>query len=301
MKEAVSFYNNLSSEFKDIPERKRVIMTYAMEAVDRHYSIGGIMDSIIKGLEAKGKDINALKPGDLASVDEFHTRGKISTIELAGLFKFKPGMKVLDVGCGLGGSARYLAEEYSCNVTGTDLSREYIDTANRLAELVGLSEHVVFKQGNALELPFDSKSFDVVWTEHVQMNLGDKNKFYSEIHRVLNPGGSLIFHDVFQGKVGNPHYPLPWAEEDSISSIITQEDAKAVIENEGFKIIQWIDKSKDSAASFRTAADKIRKSGPPPLGLHLLMGPTAGSKVINMARNLEENRISIVQGVAVKE
>ena len=272
-----------------------------IEDIDKHYTMGQIMDSIIQGLKAKGKDINNLKPEDLTPVDEFHTRGRISTMELASLFEFQPGLKVLDVGCGLGGSARYIARTYSCYVVGTDLIQEYMDAATHLAKLVGMSEHVSFKQGNALDLPFDSGSFDLVWTEHVQMNLKDKNKFYNETARVLNANGSLLFHDVFQGmSMKKPYYPVPWDEDGSISSLVTQEQAKEIMAEAGFQIKKWIDKTRDSAASFKTAAGKVQKSGLPPLGLHILMGDSAKDKIINMSKNLEQQRLSIVQGLAQK-
>jgi len=280
---------------------KETKMKDKIEDIDKHYSIGRIMDSIIQGLKAKGKDINNLKPEDLTPVDEFHTRGRISTVELAGLFEFQPGIKVLDVGCGLGGSARYIARTYSCHIIGMDLIQEYMDVAAQLAELVGMSEQVSFKQGNALDLPFDSGSFDLVWTEHVQMNLKDKNKFYEEIARVLNDKGSLLFHDVFKGLGnGKPVYPVPWDEDGSISSLVSQEQAKEIMANAGFQVKKWIDKTQDSAASFKMAAGKVQKSGPPPLGLHILMGDTAKDKVINMSKNFKEERLSIVQGLAEK-
>ena len=122
-------------------------------------------------------------------------------------------MKVLDSGCGLGGSARYLALEHGCEVTGVDLTQEYVEAATALAGRVGLADQVTFRQGSALDLPFADNNFDAVWTEHVQMNIEDKHAFYRESLRVLKPGGVLMFHDIFRGDAGDPHYPVPWAEE----------------------------------------------------------------------------------------
>jgi MPBQ/MSBQ methyltransferase len=81
------------------------------KAINEHYGISGILNSILNGLESSGKDLQLLEPSDLAPIDEFHTRGKESTIEIANLAQLKPHHNVLDVGCGLGGSARYLANE----------------------------------------------------------------------------------------------------------------------------------------------------------------------------------------------
>jgi ubiquinone/menaquinone biosynthesis C-methylase UbiE len=268
--------------------------------IDKHYGISGILSSILDGLESSGKNLHELKQNDLAPVDEFHTRGKESTVELVQLAQIQPHHKVLDVGCGLGGSARHIADEYGCSVIGIDLTDEYIDVANKLTELVKLSDKVSFKQGSALELPFPSNSFDIVWTEHAQMNIAGKERFYCEMSRVLKPKGRLVFHDVFFGTAKDPHYPTPWAEYDSLSSLCTQEEARDAIEKSNLEIIEWRDKSDLSLEFFKEIIKKIEKSGPPPLGFHLLMGKTAKTKLLNLARNLEENKTSVVLGTALK-
>ena len=270
------------------------------EAINRYYGISGIFDSILNALESSGKDIRALKPEDLSPVDEFHTRGKESTIEIANLAHLQPHHSVLDVGCGLGGSARYIANEYGCSVVWIDLTDEYIDVASKLTEFVNLTDKVSFKQGSAVELPFPSENFDIVWTEHTQMNIADKEKFYGEMSRVLKPKGRLVFHDVFFGTAGSPYYPTPWAEHDSLSSLCTQEDAKSAIQQSNFVIKEWNDKSEQSLEFFKEAIKKTEKSGPPLLGFQLLMGKTAKTKLLNIARNLEENRTSVVLGTALK-
>jgi len=269
------------------------------EAISKHYGVNGILDSILKGLKYSGKNLQALELNDLSSIDEFHTRGKESTIEIANLAQLQSQHNVLDVGCGLGGSARYIATEFGCSVIGVDLTDEYIDVANKITEFVNLSDKVSFRQANALELPFPSENFDVVWTEHTQMNIADKEKFYSELSRVLKPKGRLVFHDIF-GTNNNPHYPTPWAEHSSMSSLCTQDEARKAIEKSNLVIDEWIDRRKLSMEFFKEMVKKVESSGSPPLGFHLLMGKTAKEKLLNQARNLEENRVTIVQGTAIK-
>ncbi|WP_241148069.1 class I SAM-dependent methyltransferase [Lacinutrix jangbogonensis] len=121
------------------------------------------------------------------------------------------GLNVLDVGCGLGGPCRMLADEYNCKTTGIDLSTEYIRTANKLSKLVNLKTKTRCIPGDAAALPFDGNSFDVVWTRHVQMNIPDKEKFYSEINRVLKTGGYFLFYDILRKENGVINYPMPWA------------------------------------------------------------------------------------------
>ncbi len=270
------------------------------EHVEQHYGRGRILDSIIAALRETGKDLARLRPEDLGPVDEFHVRGREATVELARRAALKPGSHVLDVGCGLGGSARYLAAEHQCQVTGIDLTEEYVDVANALAAMVGLSDKVACRQASALELPFDDGTFDVVWTEHVQMNIADKHGFYREIGRVTRPQGTLLFHDIFEGKGGPLHYPVPWAEESSISFLAALEEVRESLENLGFVIHDWVDKSEHSLQWLGTAIEKLRMSGSPPLGTHLLMGDTARVKLENAIRNLREGRFVVYQARAEK-
>lgn len=269
--------------------------------VEQHYGRGRILASIIAALRKAGKDPARLEPEDLAPVDEFHVRGREATVELARRAALKPGSDVLDVGCGLGGSARYLAAEHQCRVTGIDLTQEYVDVANALAGMVGLSDKVAFRQASALDMPFDDGSFDVVWTEHVQMNIADKHAFYREIGRVTRPKGMLLFHDIFEGNGGPLHYPVPWAEESSISFLAAPEEVRATLEDLGFVIRDWVDKSEPSLQWLVTAVEKAKVSGPPPIGTHLLMGDTARNKLENAIRNLREGRFVVYQARAEKQ
>ncbi|TDJ72994.1 MAG: methyltransferase domain-containing protein [Proteobacteria bacterium] len=275
-------------------------MADVKRSVESHYGVDGILESILKALQAMGKNIEQLTPEDLAPVDEFHIRGREATVELASRAKLVPGSRVLDVGCGLGGSVRYLATEHNCQATGIDLTAEYIEVATALAERVGLSNAVEFRQASALALPFDAGSFDVVWTEHVQMNISDKSGFYGEIARVLKPGGRLVFHDIFAGDGGEPHFPVPWAEESAISFLEKLTSLRAILDKVGLKTLDWEDKSQHSLEWFKAVVEKTKESGPSPLGLHLLMRETAGTKFENVIRNLQENRIVVVQAMVDK-
>jgi MPBQ/MSBQ methyltransferase len=270
-------------------------------AVESHYGRGRILDSILGALRGMGKDTAKLAPVDLAPVDEFHIRGREATIELANRAALRPGLRMLDVGCGLGGSARYLAAEHRCRVVGVDLTREYIEAANDLAARVGLGGEVEFRQASALELPFGDGEFDVVWTEHVQMNIADKRAFYAELARVLKRGGKLVFHDIFAGSGGAVHFPVPWAETQDISFLVAPQEACAIVEELGLRFAERADRTPQAIAWFEAAVERIRQSGPPPLGIHLLMGPTARQKLGNMLRNLQEGRVAVWQAVAEKQ
>lgn len=247
-------------------------------------------------MDLAGKDSESIGVDDLAPIDEFHTRGRDATLELVELAQLDGSERFLDVGAGLGGSARHIAHEHGCQVTGIDLTEEYVHVARTLTAMVGLDKGVHFQQASALELPFKDGSFDVVWTEHVQMNIADKQRFYAEIARVLRPGGCLVFHDVFQGLGAAPFYPVPWAEEASISHLATKEEALAAMQSAGLTGEVWHGKRDESLAFFKEVAARIEQAGPPPIGIHLLMGDNAKEKLRNYVRNLTEGRTAVAMG-----
>lgn len=271
------------------------------QKVNTHYGLGDLIARIDEGLVKAGKDLKALSVDDLAPVDEFHTRGRESTDELAALAIPGTEDRVLDVGCGLGGTARHLARVYGCKVEGIDLTAEYVATGQELTRRVGLEDKVHLQQASALELPFDDGTFDIVWTEHVQMNIPEKERFYSEISRVLKKGGRLLFHDIFRGTGESPVYPAPWAEDESLSHLATEAQAKSAIASAGLQVNEWRGKVEESIEFFSGVFQKIEADGAPPIGIHLLMGDNAGIKLRNYVTNMTENRLSVVMGVAVKQ
>ena len=275
-------------------------MSAGQQAVTAHYGVGDLGERILAALRAAGKDVEHLTPGDLAPLDAFHIRGRDATRELAALAHLGASQEVLDVGCGVGGSARFLAAEHGCRVTGVDLTEEYCRVATMLSDRCGLAALTSFRAASALELPFADGRFDVAWTEHVQMNIADKARFYGEIRRVLKAGGKLLFHDVFRGPGGSPHFPVPWAGDASISHLDAPGDIGRLLESIGLRREHWEDVSAKSLAWFRALLERFAARGRPPLGLHLLMGADAPQKFDNLVRNLAEARIVVVQAVCEK-
>jgi SAM-dependent methyltransferase len=266
-----------------------------MTTVEDHYSSGDLGERILAALVTAGVDLDALTIDDLAPADAFHIRGRKATEELASAIHLQPGQLVLDAGCGIGGTSRYLAANFGCDVVGVDLTPEYCEVAQMLSQRVGLDDRTSFRQGSVLELPFEDDHFDVVWTEHVQMNIADKAGFYGELYRVLAPGGLLAFHDVFAGPDGDLHFPVPWASHPSISHLIPIEDLRGVLGAAGFSQFSWEDKTGASTEFFEELV-----SGPPPaVGLQLLI-QDAHIKIPNILKNLQEGRVCVVQALMKK-
>ena len=272
-------------------------MTDSFDKVAAHYGEAGIGERILAALQDEGIDIDALTPKILAPIDQFHTRGILATREHASLAAPTEDMHVLDVGCGIGGPARYLASTYGCRVTGVDLTEEFVAVAKMLTERCRLDHFVDFRQANGLDLPFDDASFDMVWCQNVTMNIEDKAGFYREIARVLKPGGRFTSTEMATGAAGPPHFPLPWARVPEISFLVPQEEMRSAIEAAGFRIIEWRDTSADVIAAAQSQTEKARHGK---LGIGLIAGADTPERVANSGRSLAEGRLANVMMLAEK-
>lgn len=268
--------------------------------VQSHYSVTDLGQLILDTLAQAGRDPRHLTPEDLAPIDEFHIRGRAATLDLARAAQINRAMTVLDVGSGLGGPARTLASEYGCQVRGVDLTEEYCRAARMLTDLLGLSHLLQFQQGDALNLPFQADSFDAVWTEHVAMNIADKGRLYSEMFRVLKPGGTLAIYDVLRGPTAPVHFPVPWARTSETSFLASPEELRTELAEAGFQINVWDDTTDAGKVWFVALAERIQRVGLPPLSFALLMGEDFSAMAQNQRRNLEEGRIVLAQVVATK-
>ncbi len=268
------------------------------QTIQAHYAQPDLGSRILSALVKAGKDIDRLTPGDLIPIDAFHIRGRTATLELARAAGIDATMRVLDVGSGVGGTSRCLAQTFGCHVTGIDLTDEYCRTAALLSQRVGLQALVDYRQGDATKLPFADASFDVVWTEHVAMNIPDKSALYREMHRVLKPGGTLALYDILAGPSGPVIFPVPWARTPESSFLVTPEELRTLLEQSGFQVTSWTDTTDAARSWFVAMAEKISKDGLPPLGFHILLGPDFQAMAQNQRRNLEEQRIVLAQVVA---
>ncbi len=274
-------------------------MTRSMEdEIVRHYTHGTLEQAIRAGLAAAGCGPETVRPEDLAPVDEFHMGGHGATVALAEQMGLAPGMALLDLGCGIGGPARHFARTYGCAVVGIDLTPEYVSVAEMLNRLVGSAEGVAFRVGSATDLPFEAGAFDAVSLLHVGMNIADKAALCAEAARVLKPGGVMAIYDAMRTGDGEPDFPVPWATTADMSFLAEPAAYRHALEAAGFEVTAERDRRGAALEFFDRLRARLADGGPPPLGLHLLMGAEAKRKLANMIAALERGVVAPVEMIA---
>ena len=267
-------------------------------AVAQHYGDAGLLARILGGLEASGADLNRLRPEDLAPVDEFHIGGREATERAVAKMSLRADGHVLDIGCGIGGTARYIAGQIGCRVSGIDLTPEYIDVAKTLTDRTGLADKVTFETANALAMPFDDGTFDAAITFHVAMNIRERAALYGEIARVMKPDATFCAYDVMKKNDEDLAFPVPWAQSAETSHLTTPDEMRALLEGAGFTVNDVEDRTDFARELFKQSIAAAAADGSPPLGIHIIMGANAPEKIKNVLVNIEAGRIGPVQMIA---
>lgn len=238
--------------------------------IEQHYSLGSIERRIVAALEASGKDLRKVRTSDLSAVDQVHTGGREASAAIAVQLKLDSEKHVLDVGCGIGGDARFIAEKYGCCVTGIDVTEEYVQTAEALSGLVGLGDSTLFRHASALDVPFEPETFDAAYMMHVGMNIADKDTLFAEIRRVLKSGGMFAVFDVMLTGQGELRFPLPCASTPELAFFATAAEYRRALETAGFTVICERDHRERACSFFRSTANAAPAPASP-LGVHLLL------------------------------
>ena len=273
-------------------------MTAPNDLIISHYENGGLYQRITDALERAGKNLDALTTNDLKAADEFHIGGIQATDDLLKQLNIGPETKVLDIGSGIGGSARHISSRYGAKLTGIDLTPEFVETASRLTDLCKLD--INFHVGSALDIPLDDGSFDLATLIHVGMNLPDKATLFTETARVLCPDGIFAVYDVMSIAEEHPNFPVPWASTEAGSFLEPPENYLAAAERAGFILLAERARVEFALEFFEKLKVDIENNGPSQVGLNLVMGPDAPMKIKNMFDAIKNGWIAPVEMVFKK-
>jgi len=259
-----------------------------MTSVEAHYASEAIAARLLSILRAAAGPEVAITPKTLAPLDQFHGRGLDATVEMAALLAPEAGEHLVDIGCGIGGPARWIASTYNCKVTGVDLTPQFCEAARTLTAACGLAGQVEILQGSATALPLPDAAFDCGYSQNVVMNVADKAAFYREAFRVLRPAASFAVTSIAAGPGGAPHFPVPWASAPQFSFLSTPEETQAEVVAAGFELVAF--RHVPPAANQAEQRRKLERDGMPALSIGALMGDRFRECQINSMRSVEERR-----------
>src|SRR6516164_2451432 len=278
-------YINRQGGYNFVESTRQSAMAERTADVQAHWTRPGVLARIDAALAELGQDPQKLNPEILATVEHLHSGGLATTREQAKRIALTKDSRVLDVGCGIGGPARYLAHTYGCQVDGIDLTPELIETGRVLTKRCKLADHVALRVGNALELPYSEQTFDVVWCQNVTMNIADKAGLFAGVYRVLKPGGLLTSTEYSVGLGGDIIFPVPWAYDASINFLDPADVMRTRYQTAGFRILEWVNYSNTVIEHYERML-----SAPPKLTSRLIFGDDAPERQRNSQRNLIERR-----------
>jgi len=269
-------------------------------AVERHYGSAGIAERVLAAFRAANGPDAPVTPEGLAPFDHFHGRGVAATQELAAQLALQPGERILDIGSGIGGPARWFAAKFAVQVTGVDLTPEFCAAAEALNAATGLADRVAIRQGSALALPVPDGAFDAAYSQNVIMNIADKRQFYREAFRALRPGGRLALSNLCAGPAGEPYFPVPWATTRDTSFLATPESMRADLIAAGFEIADFRDITAATREAQRRTRARLEKGDMPKIAVDIIMGERAAEMQLNSIRTIEDGRGIAIEALVKK-
>jgi len=274
-------------------------MTDYEDAVNAIYSDGSLATRILRALERAGVDVDNLSVDALTPLEELHIAGRKHTLRMAELAGLTTGMCVIDIGCGIGGPARALAHHFGCKVSGVDLTKEFCAVGKMLTERTGLEEMVEIRHADAVDLPFEDDTFDVAWLQHTITNVPDKARLFHEIARVLRDPGKVALYEIVSGTEPVVHFPVPWTRDEGLSFLVEEAELLGHLDSAGFTRETWEDLTGESIEFLTRVLSKPERKESPGLSPGVILGPEYRLMMTNVLKNLEEDRMRVVQGVFV--
>jgi SAM-dependent methyltransferase len=267
------------------------------DQVNSVYSDGGLAPRSLRALKDEGIDIDNLTLDALAPIEELHLEGRRHTLRMAETAGLAAGMHVIDIGCGIGGPARALAHHFGCKVSGIDLTEEFCSVGRMLTERTGLEQVVEIHQADAVDLPFEDAVFDLAWMQHTMTNVPDKARLFSEIARVLRPGGKVAMYEILSGANPVVHFPVPWTRDSSLSFLVGEKEFLRHLDSAGFVRDMWEDVTQRSIGFLGRVFGKTRPRKPRGLNPGIILGPQYRLMMINVLKNLKEDRMRVIEAV----
>ncbi len=271
---------------------------FVPDAVLGNYERPNLLAAICDALAASGLTPQTVTSDDLAAIDQFHIGGRAATKGLIDQLRLGRDDYVIDLGSGLGGTARLVASEFGCRVVGVDLTEDYVAAGTEICRWQGLDGQVALHCGSIMSLPFPDKTFSAACMLHVGMNIPDKIRLFQEVARVLKPGARFGLYDVMTDRPGELAFPLPWTKGPEGNAIARVAAYREALEQSGFAIVAQCDRQSfalDYFAAQQSAA--ARRSN---LGLQLLMGERRQDQVRNMIAAVKAGLLAPVELVAVR-
>lgn len=260
------------------------------DLVTEHYSGTDLATAILAALRASGVDVDQVSARDLQAIDQMHAGFADATRVVLQALGVGDGTRLLDVGSGIGGPARLAADEYGARVTGVDLTPALVAAAQSLTDRVGLGARVSFHTSAGDLLPFPDGSFDAAMLVHVGMNVPDKLAVFTEVHRVLEPGGAFAVYDQMRVGPGELSFPLPWAVDERSSFVETPQAYAAALTAAGFTVETTLDRTAEVTGPGPAG-------GPPQDGAlspGVVLGPDFIRRIGNNVADAEAGRLGAV-------
>ena len=258
--------------------------------IENFWTRGDIFSRVHQAMSETGLINKKLEIEELFPIDQYHARGIAATVDLGKRMPISKNQKIIDIGCGLGGPARYYAKEFKCFITGIDITPSFIEIGNEFNRLTSMSDNVELLVGNGEVLDFDNETFDGAYSQHVTMNISNREKFFSEAFRVLKKDSFFAFTEHGLGPEGNPIFPLPWANSLEMSFLLPPQKTISILKDTGFSDIKIIKTAEKYISGYEKLIKLKSENKKTVLGIHVIGGDSMNERSKNSMESIKENR-----------